>query len=94
MPAGRLVTVPAPVRRTVSRKRARANAAVTVFSASTVTEQRPRPAHAPPQRMNRDPGAGSAENETVWPLSNSALHVVAHASPAGVLDTEPAPRTT
>ena len=71
IPAGALVTVPlpAPLLLTVSAYDGRANVAVTVVAAVTVTTHVPVPLHPPPlQPVNVDPAAGAAVSVTAVPF--------------------------
>jgi len=94
MPAGALVTVPAPVPDfvIVSAKDGKVNVAVTVCAALIVTLQVPVPAQPPPlQPVNVEPAAGVAVSVTAAPLANAAEHVAPHEMPVGALVTVPAP---
>src|SRR5438132_1394 len=94
MPAGLLVTVPAPVRalETVSVKVCRVNVAVTVVAALKVTVQAPVPEQPPPlQPPKVAPAAGAAVSVTVVPLAKLAAQVAPQSMPAGELVTVPLP---
>ena len=83
MPAGVLLTVPAPVPglETVSAK-VGVNVAVTAVAAVSVTAQVPVPAHAPPlQPAKTDPVAGVAVSVTTVPLTKLAVQVVPQSIP-------------
>jgi hypothetical protein len=93
MPAGLLVTVPAPEPPllTVSVKVC-PNVAVTVVAALSVTVQGPAPEQPPPlQPVNAEPAAGAAVRVTAVPLANEAAHVAPQAMPVGALVTVPVP---
>src|SRR5947209_4778176 len=97
MPAGLLVTVPAPVPalETVSVKvgvEAAVKVAVTVVAAETVTTHDPVPEHPPPfQPLKVEPAAGAAVSVTAVPLAKLAVHVAPQLIPAGALVTVPLP---
>src|SRR5437867_13319725 len=91
MPAGVLLTVPAPVPglETVSAK-VGVNVAVTAVAAVSVTAQVPVPAHAPPLRPAKSEAvAGVAVSVTTVPLAKGAEQVVPQSTPAGLLVTVP-----
>src|SRR5436309_11992923 len=93
MPAGALVTVPAPVPalETVSVK-VGVKVAVTVVAALKVTVQVPVPVHPPPlQPPKVEPAAGAAVSVTAVPLAKLAEQVTPQVMPAGALVTVPAP---
>src|SRR5439155_2404288 len=78
MPAGLLVTVPAPVPalETVSVKVCRVKVAVTVVAAEMVTVQVPVPEQPPPlQPLKVEPPAGAAASVTAVPLVKLAAQV-------------------
>src|SRR6058998_576540 len=94
MPAGLLVTVPAPVPalETVSVKVCRVKVAVTVVAALRVTVQAPGPEQPPPlQPLKVEPAAGAAVSVTAVPLAKLAAQVAPQVMPAGLLVTVPAP---
>ena len=83
MPAGVLLTVPAPVPglETVSAK-VGVNVAVTAVAAVSVMAQGPVPVHAPPlQPVKTDPTAGVAVSVTTVPLTKLAVQVVPQSIP-------------
>jgi len=93
MPAGLLVTVPAPAAalETVSM-RAGVKVAVTVVAAESVTVQAPVPEHPPPvQPLKVEPPAGAAVSVTAVPLVKLAAQVAPQSMPAGELVTVPLP---
>jgi len=91
IPAGALVTVPAPVpaKVTVTGYVVRAKVAVTACACVMLTEHVPVPEHAPLQPVNVDPAAGLSVSTTV-PL-NDAEQVAPQLIPAGALVTVPVP---
>src|SRR5947199_1676642 len=94
MPAGLLVTVPAPVPalETVSVKVCRVKVAVTVVAALRVTVQAPVPEQPPPvQPPKVEPAAGAAVSVTAVPLAKLAVQVAPQVMPAGALVTAPLP---
>src|SRR5213592_1808343 len=94
MPAGLLVTVPAPVPalETVSVKVCRVKVAVTMVAALRVTVQAPGPEQPPPlQPLKVEPAAGAAVSVTAVPLVKLAAQVAPQVMPAGLLVTVPAP---
>src|SRR5437773_3784240 len=94
MPAGLLVTVPAPVPalETVSVKVCRVKVAVTVVAPESVTVQGLVPAQPPPlQPLKVEPAAGAAVSVTAVPLVKLAAQVAPQLMPAGLLVTVPAP---
>src|SRR2546428_670248 len=94
MPAGLLVTVPAPVPalETVSVKVCRVKVAVTVVAAESVTVQAPVPEQPPPvQPPKVEPAAGAAVSVTAVPLAKLAAQVAPQVMPAGLLVTVPVP---
>src|SRR5437016_2584324 len=93
MPAGLLVTVPAPAPalETVST-RAGVKVAVTVVAAESVTTQVPAPEQPPPlQPVKVEPAAGVAVSVTAVPLVKLAEQVAPQVIPAGALVTVPLP---
>src|SRR5207249_5008559 len=93
MPAGLLVTVPAPVPalETVSVK-VGVKVAVTVVAAETVTTHDPVPEQPPPlQPLKVAPTAGVAVSVTAVPLAKLAVHVTPQLIPTGALVTVPLP---
>src|SRR5437016_1732301 len=94
MPAGLLVTVPAPVPalETVSVKVCRVKVAVTVVAALRVTVQAPGPEQPPPlQPVKVEPVVGTAVSVTAVPLVKLAAQVAPQMMPAGALVTAPLP---
>jgi len=94
MPAGLLVTVPAPVPalETASVKVCRVKVAVTVVAAESVTVQAPGPEQPPPlQPLKVEPAAGAAVSVTAVPLAKLAAQVTPQVMPVGLLVTLPAP---
>src|SRR4029453_3900304 len=92
MPAGGLLTVPAPVLLTVSVEVCTAKVAVTVVAALSVTVQVPVPEHPPPlQPVKVEPAAGVAVKVTAVPLAYAAEHVAPQEIPAGLLVIVPVP---
>src|SRR3989442_13289162 len=94
MPAGLLVTVPAPVPalETVSVKVCRVKVAATVVAAESVTVQAPVPEQPPPlQPLKVEPAAGAAVSVTAVPLAKLAAQVAPQVIPAGLLVTAPVP---
>src|SRR5216117_4037851 len=94
MPAGLLVTVPAPVPalETVSVKVCRVKVAVTMVAALRVTVQAPGPEQPPPlQPPKVEPAAGAAVSVTAVPFVKLAAQVGPQVMPAGLLVTVPAP---
>src|SRR5882724_5991776 len=94
MPAGLLVTVPAPAPAllTVSVKVCRANVAVTEAAALSVTVQGPVPEQPPPlQPVKVELASGVALKVMAVPLANGAAHVAPQAMPAGELVIVPVP---
>src|SRR3989441_11410917 len=93
MPAGLLVTVPAPAPalETVST-RAGVKVAVTVVAAESVTVQAPVPEQPPPlQPAKVEPAAGAAVSVTAVPLAKLAAQGAPQLIPAGGLVTVPLP---
>jgi hypothetical protein len=94
IPAGLLVTVPAPVPAlcTVSWTGVLAvNDALTDVALATVTLQAPVPVQPPDQPANVELAFGAAVSVTIVPLLNVALHVCPQSIPAGLLVIVPAP---
>src|SRR3989442_8386680 len=88
MPAGLLVTVPAPAPAlvTVRAKDCTANVAVTAVAAFNVTMQVPEPEQPPPLQPEKvEPAARGAGKVAAVPLAYGAAHVAPQAMPAGVL---------
>src|SRR2546425_8145241 len=93
IPAGLLVTVPAPVPalETVSAN-VGAKVAVTVVAAESVTTHVPVPLQPPPlQPVKVEPAAGVALKVTTVPLAKLAVHVAPQVMPTGLLVTVPEP---
>src|SRR5438105_3634810 len=91
MPAGLLVTVPAPTVNTV-RAKAGVKVAVTEFAAVMATTHGAVLAQPPPpQPVKTEPGAGLAVRVTEVLLAKLAEHVDPQSIPAGLLVTVPAP---
>src|SRR5207245_6731833 len=93
MPAGLLVTVPAPAPalETVST-RAGVKVAATVVAAEIVTVQVPAPEQpAPLQPPKVEPAAGAAVSVTAVPFVKLAAQVAPQVMPAGLLVTVPVP---
>src|SRR2546425_9270469 len=92
MPAGLLVTVPAPAPalETVST-RAGVKVAVTVVAAESVTVQAPVPEQPPLQPVKVEPAAGTAVSVTAVPFVKLAEQVAPQVIPAGLLVTVPVP---
>jgi hypothetical protein len=97
IPAGALVTVPAPLPAsvTVSAKLVvpPPNVAVTAVAAVIVNVQVPVPSQlfAPLHPVNVDPAAGAAVNVTTVPPAKFAVHAAGQLIPAGTLVTVPVP---
>jgi hypothetical protein len=93
MPAGVLVTVPAPLPDlvTVRVKVFSAKVAVTERAALIVTVQVLVPVQAPLQPVKVEPVAGAAVKVTMVPAVNEAEQVVPQEMPAGLLVTVPLP---
>src|SRR5439155_443613 len=94
MPAGLLVTVPAPVPalETVSVKVCRVKVAVTVVAAEMGTVEVAVPAQPPPlQPLKVEPVVGTAVSVTAVPLVKLAAQVAPQMMPAGALVTAPLP---
>jgi hypothetical protein len=97
MPAGRLVTVPAPVpARLIANVRVTAAAVLKVavqlcaaFMATVAIA--PEPAHEPDQPAKVEPLAGLAVNTTEVPSLNEAVQLEPQATPPGALVTVPVP---
>lgn len=90
MPAGLLVTVPAPfpARVTVSGT-SNLKVAVTDADALKVTEHVPVPEHGPLQPVNTDPEATCAVKVTMVPSEKPNTHLLGQLMPAGLLVTDP-----
>lgn len=93
MPAGLLLTVPAPepflARVSVGRA---VNVAVTAVLPDSVVAHGPVPEHPPPdQPLNTDPASGVAVRTTSVPSSYVAEHVAPQLMPPGPLVTDPPP---
>jgi hypothetical protein len=92
IPAGELVTTPAPTVVTLSVTGGIVNPAVTVLLTSIVTVHVVIPLHPPPLHpRNDDPPVGAAVNVTVEPELNVAAQVVPQLIPVGALVTVPVP---
>ena len=93
MPAGLLLTEPAPVpaKLTVNGKVAVLNVAVTDWAAFIVTLHAPVPMQAPVQPAKVDPEPAAAVSVTTVPLLKLLAHVPGQLIPAGLLVTEPVP---
>src|SRR5215218_5423654 len=93
MPAGELVTVPAPspFLPTLSTKLPTSNVAVTERAWSMVTTQGSVPVQAPPQAPKTEPTAGVAVSVTSVLYSYVSLQSEPQSIPAGELATEPLP---
>ena len=94
IPAGLLVTVPAPPPAlvTVRVEGTALNVAVTDLLALIATTHAPVPLHPLPLHPPKvDPDAGAAVNVTVVPDAKGKLHVVPQSIPAGLLVTVPIP---
>jgi len=92
IPAGELVTVPAPAWVTVSAKDDCTKLAVTVVAAFMVTVHVPVLVQPPPlQPVNVEPAAAAAVSVTDVPFVNDAEQVVPQEMPAGLLVTVPLP---
>jgi hypothetical protein len=94
MPAGELLTVPAPLPDlfTVRAKDWTTKPAVTVVAAFMVTTHVPVPVHPPPvQPVKVDPAAGVAVSVTGVPLVYAAEQIEPQLMPAGLLETVPLP---
>src|SRR6185369_306071 len=91
MPAGTLLTVPAPVVATVSGIVPWTNDAFTLAALFIGTTHAPMPPHAPDHPPNTKPAAGVAVRVTAVPDANEALQVVPQSMPAGALATVPEP---
>ena len=90
MPAGVLVTVPAPATVTVSVRSFR-NVAVTLAAADRATLHEPAPVQPPLQPANDESAAGVATRVTAVLRSNAALQVDPQLMPAGLEVTVPLP---
>src|SRR5438552_7133244 len=93
IPAGALVTVPAPAPavETVSAN-VGAKVAMTEASAVMVTTHGVVPLHPPPlQPTNAEPSPGDAVSVTTVPLTKVSVQLVSHEMPAGLLTTVPPP---
>ena len=94
MPAGALVTVPAPVPPIVTSSEAGmgSKVAVTAADVDSVTTQSSGPVHPPPVHpANVEFASGTACSVTWVSAGNVAAHVVPQSMPAGSLVTVPAP---
>src|SRR2546427_6329498 len=93
MPAGLLVTVPAPVPalETVSVKVCRVKVAVTVVAAESVTVQVPVPEQPPLQPVKIEPAAGAAVSVTAGPPAELAAPGAPPGMPAGGRGARPPP---
>jgi hypothetical protein len=92
MPAGALVTLPAPDVVTLSVKDDCTKLAVTEVAALTLTVHVPVPEQPPPlQPVNMEPAVGVAAKVTALPLVNACEQVAPQEMPAGALVTLPLP---
>ena len=95
IPAGELVTVPAPgppsVTDSLSDPASRSNVAVTLVFSVSASVQTLVPLHAPPHPAKDDPDAGAAVSVTLVSPLKVALHVEPQLMPAGELVTVPIP---
>ena len=93
IPDGVLVTVPLAggFVTTVTGNVCTLNVAVTDSAAFIVTMQLPTPVHAPLHPANVDPEFATCVNVTACPPLKSAVHVLGHKIPDGVLVTVPPP---
>ena len=94
IPAGALVTVPAPVPDllTDNANDCRLNVAVTLCAAFIVTTQVPVPEQPPPLHPAKvEPADAAAVSVTTVAPGNDALHVAPQLIPAGALVTVPVP---
>ena len=95
IPAGILVTAPAPVPPSATVSvicgGAEVKVAVTLVLALRVTTHAPVPVQAPDQPVKVEPVLAAAVNVTGVPLAKLALQVVPQLIPAGLLLTVPAP---
>src|SRR5882724_11840233 len=94
MPAGLLVTAPAPVPAlAIVRAKVGAKVAVTLVAAASVTVQEAVPVQPPPlQPVKAEPGPALAVRVTEAPLLKVAAHTAPQVMPAGLLLTVPVPR--
>ena len=65
----------------------------TALDALSLSEQDPKPEHAPDQRLSSHPAAGLAASRTRVFGANWARQVLGHATPRGTLVTLPLPVT-
>jgi hypothetical protein len=93
MPAGLLLTVPAPAPLLVTDRvtGSRLKVAVTAVAWVTVTAQVPVPEQAPLQPAKDEPAEGAAVSVTVVPEVTDCEHVAPQLIPAGVPVTVPEP---
>lgn len=94
MPAGALVTVPAPLPFTAIERfdcglGAGPKFATTFWSLFIDTIQPPVPEHAPPQPVKTKPAAGLTVIATFVPDTNEPEHVLPQLMPAGLLESFP-----
>ena len=93
IPAGLLVTVPAPAPAfVIVSTKVGVKVGVTTVAAVSVTAQAPVPLQPPPlQPVKTDPAAGTAVSVTTVPLTKVAEQFVPQVIPDGVLVTVPEP---
>src|SRR5438132_6829110 len=92
MPAGLLVTVPAPAPALeTGSRRGGGKVAVAVVAAESVTVQAPVPEQPPLQPVKVEPAAGTAVSVTAVPFVKLAEQVAPQVIPAGLLVTVPVP---
>src|SRR5262249_18661986 len=91
IPAGELVTVPAPVVATFSCRCGGLKVAATDWALLRVTSQTPVPEQAPDQPAKVEPPSGLAVSVTFVPSGKPFSQVEPQSIPAGELVTRPAP---